>query len=65
MRKRVNTIREDINSNFEVIVEHPNGLILEIPRTSEVRYIKNQMGLLSSEIIVETLVVDKFVRNQE
>lgn len=65
MRRRVNTIREDINSNFEVIMEHPNGHILKIPRTSEVRCIKNQTGLLSSEIIVETFVIDKFVRNQE
>lgn len=64
MRRRVNTIR-DVDSNFELIMGHPNGHILKILRNLEVRYGKNQTRILSSEVTVETLIEDKFARNQE
>lgn len=35
-----------------------------MPRNLEVRCGENQIGMLSSEIIVETPIVDKFARKQ-
>lgn len=44
---------------------HPNGHILRILRNLEVRGRKDQTRILSSEVTVETLIVDKFARNPE